>query len=258
MREFMVEIASLGRLRHRTLVELRGWCKRELRHRSTTSCPTAAWTRTCSSPAPPLAWDRRVGILRGVAAGLAHVHEECEQAVVHRDVKASNVLLGAVPSTAQTCGCSATSSSCCFCEKSTSASRACTTTTRVVGTLGYMSPEIVQTGRGTNVFAFGVLVLEVACGRRPIAAVTGVHLLRWVRELGIKGEMVHDVDERLEGRYDTEAKLVLWLGLMCSHMRPDARPRMRQVCQYLDGKFEVQEEATSSVTRTETSGRWRR
>jgi serine/threonine protein kinase len=140
--------------------------------------------------------------------------------VVHRDVKASNVLLSAADDTGVQLGY--------FGLARLHDHGADPATTRVVGTLGYMSPEIVQSGRattGTDVFAFGVLVLEVACGRRPINAVMGIHLVRWVRELGVKGELVRTVDERLEGRYDAEkAKLVLWLGLVfrCSQMGPDA------------------------------------
>ncbi|TVU31852.1 hypothetical protein EJB05_23554, partial [Eragrostis curvula] len=60
----------------------------------------------------------------------------------------------------------------------------------------------------------------------------------------MKGDLLRAVDERLDGRYDKEeAKLVLWLGLMCSQARPDVRPIMRQVCQYLDGEADVQEDA---------------
>lgn len=61
-------------------------------------------------------------------------------------------------------------------------------------------------------------------------------LLRWVRDHGVKSDLVRAVDERLDGCYDKEVKLVLWLVLMCSQSRPKARPSTRQVCQYLDGE----------------------
>ncbi|KAK3156999.1 hypothetical protein QOZ80_2AG0114870 [Eleusine coracana subsp. coracana] len=109
-----------------------------------------------------------------------------------------------------------------------------------------MSPEVFEMGRATaatDVFAFGVLLLEAASGRRPVDPATGASLLRWVRELGVTGKLLRAVDERLEGCYDEEeATRVLWLGLACSQTRPEARPTMRQVCQYLvDGKFHMQE-----------------
>ncbi|OEL28547.1 L-type lectin-domain containing receptor kinase S.4 [Dichanthelium oligosanthes] len=240
MSEFVAEVASLGRMRHRNLVELRGWCKRGqdlllvYEFMPNGSLDTHLFG-PAGEPRPPLSWEQRVRIFRGVASGLVYLHEEWEQVVVHRDVKASNVLLGAdMGARLGDLGLAR------LYEHGADPG-----TTRVVGTLGYMSPEVVVTGRATtatDVFAFGVLLLEVACGCRPIDPVTGVNLLRWVRELGVKGDLVHAVDERLAGCYDVkEVKLVLWLGLMCSQTRPEARPSMRQVCQYLDGEVDMQE-----------------
>ncbi|CAL4931978.1 unnamed protein product [Urochloa decumbens] len=248
MREFVAEVASLGRMRHRNLVELRGWCKRgrdlllvyEFMPNGSLDAHLFGFGRAgepARPPPPPLSWEQRVGILRGVASGLVYLHEEREQVVVHRDVKPSNVLLGAdmAPRLGD------------FGLARLYEHGADPATTRVVGTLGYMSPEIVVTGRATaatDVFAFGVLLLEVACGCRPIDPATGASLVRWVRELGVKGDLVHAVDGSLEGCYDVEeAKLVLWLGLVCSQTRPEARPSMRQVCQYLDGEVDMQEAA---------------
>ncbi|CAL4915367.1 unnamed protein product [Urochloa decumbens] len=110
MREFVAEVASLGRMRHRNLVELRGWCKRgqdlhlvyEFMPNGSLDTHLFAGRASTGKPrgpspaAPPLlTWEQRVRILRGVASGLVYVHEEWEQVVVHRDVKASNVLFGA-------------------------------------------------------------------------------------------------------------------------------------------------------------------
>ncbi|RCV44005.1 hypothetical protein SETIT_9G339300v2, partial [Setaria italica] len=204
MREFVAEVASLGRMRHRNLVELRGWCKRgldlllvyEFMPNGSLDAHLFGRAGAIMPPKPLLTWGQRVRILRGVASGLVYLHEEWEQVVLHRDH-------GADPDT-----------------------------TRIVGTLGYMAPELTVTAKAskeTDVFAFGALLLEVACGRRPIDPVTGVNLLHWLRDHGAKGDLL-----RAE-----EAKLVLWLGLM----RPEARPSMRQVCQYLDGELGMQEEA---------------
>jgi hypothetical protein len=246
MREFVAEVASLGRMRHRNLVELRGWCKRgqdlllvyEFMPNGSLDAHLFGFGMRMPSEAPLLSWEQRVRILRGVASGLLYLHEEWEQVVVHRDVKASNVLLGADDTDVRLGD---------FGLARLYDHGSDPATTRVVGTLGYMGPELTVTAKATtatDVFAFGALLLEVACGRRPIDATTGVHLLSWVRELGAKGDLLRVVDDRLDGRYDKEeAKLVLWLGLLCSQSRPEARPSMRQVCQYLDGEADVQEDA---------------
>jgi hypothetical protein len=245
MREFVAEVASLGRMRHRNLVELRGWCKRgqdlllvyEFMPNGSLDEHLFGRGGAVMPPKPLLTWGQRVGILRGVASGLVYLHEEWEQVVVHRDVKASNVLLGAdmAPRLGD------------FGLARLYEHGADPATTRIVGTLGYMAPELTVTARATtatDVFAFGVLLLEVACGCRPIDPVTGESLLRRVRGHGVSGDLVRSVDERLDECYDKEeARLVLWLGLMCSQSRPEARPSMRQACQYLDGELEMQEEA---------------
>nr|CAB3504312.1 unnamed protein product [Digitaria exilis] len=248
MREFVAEVASLGRMRHRNLVELRGWCKRGqdlllvYEFMPNGSLDTHLFGRardgSIMPPKPLLNWEQRVRILRGVASGLVYLHEEWEQVVVHRDVKAGNVLLGddmgprlgdfGLARVYEPAGSGPA-------------------TTRVVGTVGYMAPELTVTGKAstaTDAFAFGVLLLEVACGHRPVDPVTGELLVRRVRDHGAGGDLVGAVDERLDGCYDEEeAKLVLWLGLMCSQSRPEVRPSMPQVCQYLDGELEMQEDA---------------
>ncbi|URE30709.1 Legume lectin domain, partial [Musa troglodytarum] len=138
IREFMAEIASIGRLRHRNLVQLQGWCRRRgellvvYDYMPNGSLDKLLFCDSpCGQPPPLLSWPQRFRILRGVASALLYLHEEWEQVVIHRDVKASNVLLdaefngrlgdfgmaklhdhGANPST-----------------------------TRVVGTLGYLAPR---------------------------------------------------------------------------------------------------------------------
>ncbi|OAY73880.1 L-type lectin-domain containing receptor kinase V.9 [Ananas comosus] len=96
IREFIAEIASLGRMRHRHLVELKGWCKRNedlllvYEFMPEGSLDTLLFDGKTSAT---LSWQQRFKILKGVAAGILYLHEEWEQVVVHRDIKASNVLL---------------------------------------------------------------------------------------------------------------------------------------------------------------------
>lgn len=114
-------------------------------------------------------------------------------------------------------------------------------TTHVVGTMGYLAPELVRTGKATpltDVFAFGVFLLEVACGQRPIERGdrnNPVVMIDWVLERHRNGSLLKAVDPRLAGMFDIEEViLVLQLGLLCSHPLPDARPSMQKVMQYLD------------------------
>ncbi|CAN6228556.1 unnamed protein product [Urochloa humidicola] len=249
MKEFVAEVASLGRMRHRNLVELRGWCKHGqdllLVYEFMPNGSLDAHLFGCDGKAPALGWAERFAVLGGVARGLLYLHEEWEHVVVHRDVKANNVLLGADMGARLGD----------FGLARLHEHGANPATTRVAGTLGYMAPELTVTSRATtatDVFSFGALLLEVACGRRPVEPAAGsgaggtedVILVRWVRGCGLDGDLLRAVDPRLEGCYDEEeAKLVLWLGLMCSQARPEARPTMRQVCRYLSGEEVIRDDA---------------
>ncbi|KAJ1284425.1 hypothetical protein BS78_03G203300 [Paspalum vaginatum] len=255
MREFVAEIASLGRMRHRNLVELRGWCKHHqdllLVYEFMPNGSLDRYLFGADRKVPLLTWAQRFAVLSGVARGLLYLHEEWEHVVVHRDVKANNVLLGADMSARLGD----------FGLARLYAHGANPATTRVAGTLGYMAPELRLTSRATtatDVFSFGALLLEVACGRRPVeppsevvaddgeasdVILTDVVLVSWVRDCALHGDILRAVDPRLEGCYDMEeAKLVLWLGLMCSQTRPQARPSMRQVSRYLSGEEALQED----------------
>ncbi|XP_073287078.1 L-type lectin-domain containing receptor kinase S.4-like [Primulina huaijiensis] len=185
-----------------------------------------------------LSWNQRFKIIKGVASGLLYLHEGYEQVVLHRDVKASNVLIdiemngklgdfglaklydhGSNPST-----------------------------TRVVGTLGYLAPELSRTGKATtssDVFAFGALLLEVVCGRRPIESKSDPEdlvLVDYVWKKWKEGRVLDVVDKQMEGDFDeNEVLMVLKLGLMCSSNDPTGRPTTRQVLSYMEHEIEMPE-----------------
>ncbi|KAJ4704630.1 receptor lectin kinase [Melia azedarach] len=233
MREFVAEIVSMGRLRHRNLVQLLGYCRRKGELLLVYDYMPNGSLDKClyDQPKMTLNWRQRFLVIKGVALGLLYLQEEWEQIVLHRDVKASNVLLdaelngrlgdfglarlydhGADPQT-----------------------------THIAGTLGYLAPEHTRTGKATtstDVFAFGAFLLEVACGRRPIdprAPTERVVLVDWVLGFYYRGELVEARDPNLGTEYIAEElELVLKLRLLCSHSEPRARPSMRQVFQYLE------------------------
>ncbi|KAK4255513.1 hypothetical protein QN277_008508 [Acacia crassicarpa] len=233
MREFLSEISSLGRLKHRNVVPLRGWCKKErgnlilvYDYMSNGSLDKRIFGVDENKT---LTWEERIKVLKDVADGLLYLHEGWEVSVLHRDIKASNVLL----------------------DKDMNArlgdfglARIChhgqpTNTTQVIGTVGYMAPELVQRGRAsthTDVFSFGVLILEVVCGRRPTEQ-DKPGLVAWVWRLMERAELYDALDEHLKWRRDhetEEAERVLRLGLLCTLPEPCARPTMRQVVMVLE------------------------
>ncbi|PUZ61098.1 hypothetical protein GQ55_4G244600 [Panicum hallii var. hallii] len=185
-REFIAETISIGHLQHRNLVPLLGYCRRKgelllvYDYMPNGSLDKYLYGKDGKTT---LDWTKRFQIIKGVASGLLYLHEECEKVIIHRDIKASNVLLddgtngrigdfglarlydhGIIPEA-----------------------------THVVGTIGYLAPELARTGKATpltDVFAFGVFILEV----------------------------IYTVDIKLQGEYDIdEACLALKLGLLCSH-----------------------------------------
>lgn len=233
MKEFMAEIAILGHLRHRNLVQLIGYC----RHRHELLLvydymPNGSLDMYLhKKDKPTLYWSQRLHIIKGVAAGLVYLHEDWEQVVIHRDIKVSNVLLddgmnGRLGD---------------FGLARLHGHEADAHTTRVAGTWGYIAPELARLGKATkatDVYAFGIFLMEVACGRRPIEA--NAHgeplvLAGWVFNTWQTGSLIDAMDTRLEHDHVTEeVELVLKLGLLCSHSLPKERPCMRLVMQYLE------------------------
>ncbi|XP_015074728.1 L-type lectin-domain containing receptor kinase S.4 [Solanum pennellii] len=240
LQEFVSEIATIGRLRHRNLVQLLGWCRRRgdlllvYDFMSNGSLDKYIY----DEPRVTLTWDQRFKVIKGVASGLLYLHEEWEQTVIHRDIKAGNVLLDSDMN-----GRLGDFGLAKLYEHGENPS-----TTRVVGTLGYLAPELTKTGKPTtssDVFAFGALLLEVVCGRRPIEAKAlpeELILVDWVWDKWNEGAILEVVDSRLNGEYDEmEAIMVLKLGLMCSTNTPSKRPSTRLVVRYLEGEVTLPE-----------------
>nr|GMC51609.1 lectin-domain containing receptor kinase VI.3-like [Ipomoea batatas] len=253
VREFVAEIESLGRLRHKNLVNLQGWCKNKndlllvYDYVPNGSLDSLLYRPKTNNNNVVLTWEQRFNIVKGVAAGLLYLHEEWEQVVVHRDIKSSNVLIdGDMNSRLGDFGLAR------LYDHGKNSH-----TTNVVGTIGYLAPELSRTGKastGSDVFAYGVLLLEVATGRPPVIYSEDhghvAALGDWVVECFQRGRILDAVDPKLTrcGYVVEEAVLVLGLGILCSHPRPESRPGMREVMRYLNGDDEFGiEEALGSV-----------
>ncbi|CAO2146352.1 unnamed protein product [Urochloa humidicola] len=235
MKEFVTEVVSIGRLRHRNLVQLLGYCRRKgelflvYNYMPNGSLDKYLY---CGELKIILNWDQRFRVIKGIATGLLYLHEKWEKVVIHRDIKASNVLLdGEMNGRLGDFGLAR------LYDHGTDPQ-----TTHMVGTKGYLAPELLRTRKAsphTDVFAFGVFLLEVGCGQRPVKKNEDGNeffLVDWVLEHWNNGLLTKTVDSRLQGDYNIdEAYLVLKLGLLCLHPLPSSRPRMREVMQYLDG-----------------------
>ncbi|CAN1142610.1 L-type lectin-domain containing receptor kinase IV.1 [Linum perenne] len=236
MKEFVAEIVSIGRLRHRNIVSLLGYCRRKgelflvYEYMPNRSLDKYLFDQKN----PGLKWCMRFKVIKGVASGLFYLHEEWEQIVIHRDVKASNVMIdgewngrlgdfglarlydhGSNPQT-----------------------------THVAGTVGYLAPELARTGKATtssDVYAFGAFLLEMACGRPPIdptKPTTQVILVDWVFSCWHNGGILDAKDPNLDSEFvGEEVELVLKLGLLCSHSDSEFRPNMQQIQLILKGEL---------------------
>ncbi|KAJ8645395.1 hypothetical protein MRB53_007143 [Persea americana] len=239
MREFIAVITSVGRVRHRNLVQLHGWCRRKdelllvYDHVLNGSLDKLLFNnnKKKNTTKKILTWEQRYKILIGVGKALLYLHEECEQRVVHRDVKSSNILIDADLNAKLGD----------FRLARIYEHDIHPQTTHIVGTLGYLAPELTRTGKATtstDVFSFGMFMLEVACRRQPIEPQNNgqeLVLVDWVRELHWRGEVTRAVDPMLDLYDPEEVGLVLSLGLLCSYPLPNYRPSMRRLVQFLMG-----------------------
>ncbi|KAF6173329.1 hypothetical protein GIB67_027024 [Kingdonia uniflora] len=183
-----------------------------------------------------LDWPTRSRICMEIAMGLTYLHEESRIKIVHRDIKASNVLLGKdLNAKISDFGLARLDE-----EENTHIS------TRIAGTIGYMAPEYAMRGYLTDkadVYSFGVVALEIVSGKsntnyRPKEEF--VYLLDWAYVLHEQGNLLDLVDPILEKYSKKEALRMLNIALLCTNSSPTLRPSMSAVVSMLDGKIPVQ------------------
>ncbi|CAM6093488.1 unnamed protein product [Calypogeia fissa] len=233
-REFLAEIKIIGQAQHRNLVRLLGWCHEKgellLVYDYMPNGSVDQHLFQTSEGEPVLTWARRLKIMSGVATALAYLHEEWEQRVIHRDVKSSNVMLDRdFNARLGDFGLARLSEH----------DQAPQSTAVLAGTYGYLAPELAHTLKATektDVYSFGVMVLEVATGRKPILSAEDERnfnerlLVDWVWGLYRDDALLDAADCRLESAWDAgEMITFLKIGLLCCHPDPDERPTMREV-----------------------------
>uniref|UniRef100_A0A5B7BZ38 non-specific serine/threonine protein kinase n=1 Tax=Davidia involucrata TaxID=16924 RepID=A0A5B7BZ38_DAVIN len=238
--EFLAELSIIACLRHKNLVQLQGWCveKGELllvyEFMANGSLDKVLYQE--SDHGNPLKWLHRYNIAVGLASVLTYLHQECEQQVIHRDIKTSNIMLDVnFNARLGDFGLARLMDH----DKSP-------VSTLTAGTMGYLAPEYLQYGKATektDVFSYGVVMLEVACGKRPIEKEQNsqkmVNLVDWVWGLFSEGKIVEAADERLNGEFKVEEmKKLLLVGLSCANPDSMARPSIRRVLQILNNEAE--------------------
>ncbi|XP_042403695.1 probable LRR receptor-like serine/threonine-protein kinase At1g56140 isoform X1 [Zingiber officinale] len=234
--QFLTEIAVISAVQHRNLVKLHGCCVDEENR-----ILVYEYLENCSLDQIifgkrdlHLDWPKRFNILLGVAKGLTYLHEESSVRIVHRDVKASNILLDADlnPKISD------------FGLAKLYDDKISHISTRVAGTIGYLAPEYALRGHLTekaDVFAFGVLALEVVSGRPNSDRLDQetIYLLEWAWNLHENNQKIEAVDRSLTSFDEEEVNRVIGVALLCTQALPAHRPPMSRVVAMLVGDLEI-------------------
>ncbi|PON90076.1 Mitogen-activated protein kinase kinase kinase [Trema orientale] len=235
--EFAVEVEILARVRHKNLLSLRGYCaegqERLIVYDYMPNLSLLSHLHGQHSAECQLSWSRRINIAIGSAEGIAYLHHHSTPHIIHRDVKASNVLLDSnfVAQVAD------------FGFAKLIPDGATHVTTRVKGTLGYLAPEYAMLGKASescDVYSFGILLLELASGKKPIEKLSATQkrtITDWALPFACERKFDELADPKLNGDYvEDELKRVILVALLCAHTRPERRPTMLEVVELLKGE----------------------
>nr|AIE54276.1 somatic embryogenesis receptor kinase 3B [Nicotiana tabacum] len=236
--QFQTEVEMISMAVHRNLLRLLGFCmtatERLLVYPYMENGSVASRLRERPESEPPLDWPKRKRIALGSARGLAYLHDHCDPKIIHRDVKAANILLDeefeAVVGD--------------FGLAKLMDYKDTHVTTAVRGTIGHIAPEYLSTGKSsekTDVFGYGVMLLELITGQRAfdlarLANDDDVMLLDWVKGLLKDKKYETLVDADLQGNYEEEeVEQLIRVALLCTGSSPMERPKMSEVVRMLEG-----------------------
>ncbi|XP_049371852.1 probable LRR receptor-like serine/threonine-protein kinase At5g45780 isoform X3 [Solanum verrucosum] len=238
--QFQTEVEMIGLAVHRNLLRLYGFCttpeERLLIYPYMPNGSVADCLRDNGRDKPFLDWRKRMHIALGAARGLLYLHEQCNPKIIHRDVKAANILLDesfeAVVGDfglAKLLDC-----------------RDSHVTTAVRGTIGHIAPEYLSTGQSsekTDVFGYGILLLELITGHKALDAGIGQGqkgtILDRVRNLFEEKKVEMLADRDLRGCFNAEElEKTVEVALQCTQSNPNNRPKMSEVLRILEGVTE--------------------
>ena len=254
-REFQAEVEIISRVHHRHLVSLVGYCiasgQRMLVYEFV---PNGTLEYHLHRKDAVMDWASRRRIAVGSAKGLAYLHEDCQPRIIHRDIKAANILIDFnFEAMVADFGLAKLTT-----DNHTHVS------TRVMGTFGYLAPEYASSGKlseKSDVFSFGVMLLELITGRQPIdpTDVMEDSLVDWARPIISKGQESGDyselVDPRLENNYNPE-EMARMISCAAASIRHSARrrPRMSQIVRALDGNISLDDLNEGSGSGSKAAG----
>ncbi|CAL5187876.1 unnamed protein product [Lathyrus oleraceus] len=236
-REFKVEVEAIGRVRHKNLVRLLGYCAegahRMLVYEFVDNGNLEQWLHGDVGPSSPLTWEIRMNIILGTAKGLTYLHEGLEPKVVHRDIKSSNILLSKQWNSKVSD----------FGLAKLLSPDSSYITTRVMGTFGYVAPEYASTGmlnERSDVYSFGILIMEVITGRNPVEysrPAEEVNLVEWLKKMVGNRNPEGVLDPKLPEKPTSRAlKRVLLVALRCTDPNAQKRPKMGHVIHMLEAE----------------------
>ncbi|KAL2518833.1 Protein kinase superfamily protein [Abeliophyllum distichum] len=243
-KEFQNEAKLLARVQHKNVVNLLGYCvhgAEKLLVYEYVVNESIDKLLFKSDKREVLDWKRRYDIITGVAKGLLYLHEDAHCCIIHRDIKASNILLDDkwVPKIADF------GMARLFPENLTHVN------TRVAGTNGYMAPEYLMHGHlsvKADVFSFGVVVLELISGEKNSRFnqdSESQNLLTWAYKLYKNGQSLDIMDSMLvSSAVPDQITMCIQLGLLCTQSDPQLRPDMRRVVVILSRKPTTLQEPT--------------
>lgn len=232
-RLFDRELEILGSIKHRYLVNLRGYCN------SPSSklllydyLAGGSLDEALHEKSEQLDWDVRLNIILGAAKGLAYLHHDCSPRIIHRDIKSSNILLdGNLEARVSDFGLAK------LLEDEESH-----ITTIVAGTFGYLAPEYMQSGRATektDVYSFGVLILEIISGKRPTDSSfieKGLNIVGWLNFLVAEDRRREMIDPNCEGVQLERLDALILVAIRCVSSSPEDRPTMHRAVQILESE----------------------
>ncbi|MFS7959751.1 putative protein kinase RLK-Pelle-LRR-II family [Helianthus anomalus] len=250
--QFQTEVEMISLAVHRNLLRLYGFCMTSSERLLVYPYMSNGSVASRLKAKPALDWGTRKRIALGAARGLLYLHEQCDPKIIHRDVKAANILLDD------------------YCEAVVGDFGLAKlldhhdshVTTAVRGTVGHIAPEYLSTGQSsekTDVFGFGILLLELITGQRALEFGKSANqkgaMLDWVKKIHHENKLDMLVDKDLKTNYDRiELEETVQVALLCTQYQPGQRPKMSEVARMLEGdglaeKWEASQRAESNGGR---------